>query len=436
MPRKSVYRAVADIDREALAEFQAGIRKRYTDEQILAELKQSAERLGRSPTMREFAADSKRTVHPETVIEHFGSWNRAKRKAGLVPRRFATREELLALLQELGKELGRVPTARDIDEHRGKLPSKSLYWHTFGSLTNALREAGFDVPVGEERLERALDQAVSLSKKLGRLPKFADWTAARKTDDAMLTECSTPGAGPGRRSSSSYGNGYARPASTWPPTGRSAKPTACGARLVSGGGQDRQPLQAQCRLFWSAHGRQRRILEASVGVESLSARLAAELELDEGAFLELVHLQLHAEEALHDLEPELRRGEEHAVVAGAKPDRAADAARNRDRVFAALVDPGGRHRAAQGLERLGGALRVSGDGEDGLGVDRHSGLSPRAVVVGEQLVVVVDDPVVNADDRAVADRMVVRSDGWMTFRVVPDVDQDFGRTLRNGDLFE
>src|SRR5436190_5350724 len=188
MPRKAVYRAVADIDRQALAEFQAGIRKRYTNEQILAELKQSAERLGRSPTMREFSADKETTVHPQTVIEHFGSWNRAKRKAGLVPRRFATREELLTLLEELGKELGRVPTARDIDEHRGQLPSKSLYWHTFGSLTNALREAGFDVPVGEERLERALDQAVRLSKKLGRLPKFADWTAARKADDALLTE--------------------------------------------------------------------------------------------------------------------------------------------------------------------------------------------------------------------------------------------------------
>ena len=48
-----------------------------------------------------------------------------------------------------------MPTARDIDEHRGRMPSKSLYWHTFGSLANALREAGFDVPVGEERLERA-----------------------------------------------------------------------------------------------------------------------------------------------------------------------------------------------------------------------------------------------------------------------------------------
>jgi hypothetical protein len=188
MPRKPVYRAVANIDRQALAEFQAGIRKRYTDEQILAELKECADRLGRSPTMREFAADKQTTVHPQTVIEHFGSWNRAKRQAGLVPRRFATREELLALLQELGEELGRVPTARDIDERRGRLPSKSLYWHTFGSLTNALREAGFDVPVGEERLERALEQAVTLSKQLGRLPKFADWTAARKADDSLLTE--------------------------------------------------------------------------------------------------------------------------------------------------------------------------------------------------------------------------------------------------------
>jgi hypothetical protein len=183
-----MYRAVANIDRQALAEFQAGIRKRYTDEQILAELEACAQRLGRSPTMREFAADRKTTVHPQTVIEHFGSWNRAKRLAGLVPRRFATREELLALLKELGKELGRVPSARDIDEHRGRMPSKSLYWHTFGSLTNALREAGFDVPVGEERLERALEQAVKLAKRLRRLPKFADWAEARKGDETLLTE--------------------------------------------------------------------------------------------------------------------------------------------------------------------------------------------------------------------------------------------------------
>jgi Homing endonuclease associated repeat len=188
MARKPQYRAVAGIDKKALAAFQAGIRKRYTDEQILEELTASAKRLGRSPTMREFAADPETTVHPQTVIEHFGSWNEAKRTAGLVPRRFATREELLDLLKGLGEELGRVPTARDIEEHRGRMPSKSLYWHTFGSLANALREAGFDVPVGEEKLERALEQGVVLAHEPKRLPKFADWSDARRADESLLTE--------------------------------------------------------------------------------------------------------------------------------------------------------------------------------------------------------------------------------------------------------
>lgn len=181
-------RAVPRIDPEALAAFQAGLRRRYSDEQILDELRACAERLGRSPTMREFAADRETTVHPQTVIEHFGSWNAAKRRAGLVPRRFATREELLGLLCTLGEELGRQPTARDIEARRGSMPSKSLYWHTFGSLTQALREAGFDVPVGEERLERAVEQGVALARRLGRLPKFADWAEARATDEGLMTE--------------------------------------------------------------------------------------------------------------------------------------------------------------------------------------------------------------------------------------------------------
>ena len=188
MTRKPAYRAIAGIDAKALAEFQAGIRKRYTDQQILAELRECAARLGRSPTMREFGADEQTVVHPQTVIEHFGSWNRAKRRAGLLPRRFATREELLGALRDLGEKLGRAPSAKDLDGNRGLVPSKSLYWHTFGSLTNALREAGFDVPVGEERLERAVEQGAALARRLERLPKFADWTDARREDPGLLTE--------------------------------------------------------------------------------------------------------------------------------------------------------------------------------------------------------------------------------------------------------
>jgi hypothetical protein len=180
--------AVTRIDPEALAEFQAGIRKRYSNDQILEQLQGSAERLGRSPTMREFEEDPATTVHPQTVIQHFGSWNDAKRQAGLVPRRFARPDELVRLLRELGEKLGRPPTARDLDEHRDSMPSKSLYWHTFGSLKNALREAGFDVPVGEERLDRAIEQGVALARKLRRLPKFADWAQARRGDPELMSE--------------------------------------------------------------------------------------------------------------------------------------------------------------------------------------------------------------------------------------------------------
>jgi hypothetical protein len=188
-PARRGFAALARIDPAKLAEFQAGIRRRYSDEQILAQLTECAERLGRSPTMREFEEDAETTVHPQTVIQHFGSWNEAKRQAGLVPRRFATRDELLRLLRELGEELGHPPTARDLDERRDSMPSKSLYWHTFGSLTTALREAGFDVPVGEERLQRAIEQGVELARRLGALPKFADWAKARRAGgEEMLTE--------------------------------------------------------------------------------------------------------------------------------------------------------------------------------------------------------------------------------------------------------
>jgi len=188
MARKRRFKAITGIDPAELASFQTAIRKRYSDEQILAELRSSAERLGRSPTMKEFAADAGSRVHPQTVIEHFGTWNAAKRAAGLVPRRFATREELLDVLRRLGEELGRTPTARDLDDRRGRIPSKSLYWHTFGSLAGAVREAGFDVAVGEEKLERAVEQGADLAVELGRLPKFADWAAARRVRPGMLTE--------------------------------------------------------------------------------------------------------------------------------------------------------------------------------------------------------------------------------------------------------
>jgi hypothetical protein len=185
--RASSQRPRLRLDEAELAAFRAGLRRRYSDEQILEELVAAAKRLGRSPTMREFARDPETRLHPQTVIEHFGTWNAAKRAAGLVPRRFLTREELLSQLRDLGAALGRVPKASDLASRRS-LPSVSLYAHTFGSFSEALREAGYDVPRGEERLERAIAQGAALARKLGRLPKMADWKQARRDDQALLSE--------------------------------------------------------------------------------------------------------------------------------------------------------------------------------------------------------------------------------------------------------
>src|SRR5665213_670802 len=86
MVEKRRYEAIAGIDPAELVSFQTAIRKRYSDEQILAELRSHARRLGRSPTVKECAADPDTRVHPQTVIEHFGTWNAAKRAAFQVPK--------------------------------------------------------------------------------------------------------------------------------------------------------------------------------------------------------------------------------------------------------------------------------------------------------------------------------------------------------------
>ena len=167
--------------------------------------------LGRSPTMREFAADEGTTVHPQTVIERFGSWNAASGRAGLVAAARPRAADLVALLGELGAELGRPPTARDLDEHRERMPSKSLYWHTFGSLTQAPARGRVRRPGGGR------------SGSSGRWSRGPPWRARlaacrssptgprrgrpirRSSRSGRSTGCSSRAAARGRRSSISSG---------------------------------------------------------------------------------------------------------------------------------------------------------------------------------------------------------------------------------------
>src|SRR5205085_10517196 len=107
--------------------------------------------------------------------------------------------------------------------------------------------------------------------------------------------------------------------------------------------------------------------------------------------------------ALDQLEGEARRREEELASPDTEPQRTAHAACEQE-LRAAVVEPPRRHRAVQLLERRGGApARAFGEGEDDLGVDRHTWLGPCDAVLVEQLVVVRDRPVVDADDGGVPD---------------------------------
>ena len=74
--------------------------------------------------------------------------------------------------------------------------------------------------------------------------------------------------------------------------------------------------------------------------------------------------------------------------------------------------------------------------EDRLGVDRHLGLGALDAIASEKRVVVQHDPVVDADDCAVANGMVVRRDVRVTLREVAHVDQRLPGLLRDGELVE
>jgi hypothetical protein len=186
-PATSLYAAILDMDATELDDFRARLRRRYSREDLLQELRECAARLGASPTMREFAEDPEATIHPQTVVDHFGSWNAAKREAGLMPRRRATREELLDALRALGEELGRRPSTKDVEAARGRVPSRGVYVKAFGSMRDALRLAGFDTPTRDERMARSIDHGAAFLLRTGRLPSFRDWERIRGGREEVMT---------------------------------------------------------------------------------------------------------------------------------------------------------------------------------------------------------------------------------------------------------
>jgi hypothetical protein len=133
-------------------------------------------------------------------------------------------------------------------------------------------------------------------------------------------------------------------------------------------------------------------------------------------------------------EPQAAQAE--LVPALADPERTAHPTGDVDGVGLTLVDPRDGHRAVQLVERAGGAPLGLHEREDGLGVDRHARRVPFEAVLGEDLLVVADDPVVDPDDRAVPNGVVVRLEARVALRVVADVDERLRGAGGHVDLVE
>jgi hypothetical protein len=167
----------------------ASRRQAYSDARLLAELTLCADRLGHSPTIDEFAADGAARVHPATIVARFGSWNAAKRRAGLAVSRLHTDQELLQALRELAARLGRTPSAAEIEAARPLTASRSTYSLRFGGTAQALKAAGLDVAIGvDEQLDAAIDAGARMAARTGEIPTMGGWHDLRAAGESLPSE--------------------------------------------------------------------------------------------------------------------------------------------------------------------------------------------------------------------------------------------------------
>lgn len=112
---------------------------RIPDKKLIADLQRVADEMDKDNiAMDDYREHGGHAI--DTVIERFGSWNEAKRKAGLpVTERNVSPEELLFALRDMHDRLGRAPTEDDMDADGPY--SSTTYQRKFGSWLVALRAA-------------------------------------------------------------------------------------------------------------------------------------------------------------------------------------------------------------------------------------------------------------------------------------------------------
>ncbi|KIU04512.1 hypothetical protein SC09_contig8orf00172 [Bacillus subtilis] len=133
------------------------LKKRYTEEELISAIQEKTRQLGRPPTAKEMEL-------APTLIYRFGSYKKALIAADVL--KDYSDDELLDLIRGKYKELRRPPI-------KAEVPNSNLIVKRFGSFTHALKLVGISgrskkVMYSNEELLEILRTS---EKKLGRPPK-------------------------------------------------------------------------------------------------------------------------------------------------------------------------------------------------------------------------------------------------------------------------
>lgn len=152
-----------------MREFGIGCRAKYTVEECVAGLERFVDEYGWNPTVAEYKQHSDTTYPGETTIRRVcGSWNDAKREAGLdILQEDRTQEECLIALERVANEMGKSPTTMEYEENRRETePAWSAFNYVCGSWNRAKEMAGLQTIQKQNTEEECMDALSTVADKV------------------------------------------------------------------------------------------------------------------------------------------------------------------------------------------------------------------------------------------------------------------------------
>lgn len=141
---------------------------KYSEEELLEKIRITTKELGRIPK----TAEVKSYI---TIIKKFQTWDNALKQAGYTKeeiyksRNQYTDDELLNIIKNKTKELGRIPYLKEIKQC-------NIISKRFGSWNNALKLAGYENTKNKEFTREELLELIRCRyKKTGNIPKISEF---------------------------------------------------------------------------------------------------------------------------------------------------------------------------------------------------------------------------------------------------------------------